>query len=146
MKKMENIELDNRIKTEDIELNDRINNKKKEIDVVYEVINDKKKVDKKYEELEEDFNRIKKSLSEAMYYLGDSIKGNRINNIIQNMEEKNQIIYRAAINNIDDKREEIKNNIKQLYKQTEILDKELKEICMDENQVKNNDNDEVNKE
>lgn len=80
-----------------------------------------------------------------MYYLGDSIKGNKINNIIQNMEEKNQIIYRAAINNIDDKREEIKNNIKQLYKQTEILDRELKEICMDENQVKNNDNDEVNK-
>ncbi|MGM9877420.1 MAG: hypothetical protein ACI33S_02105 [Bacilli bacterium] len=144
MKKMENIKLDNKIKIEDIEFNDKINNKKKEIDVVYEKIKNQKKIDKKYDELEEDFNRIKKSLSEAMYYLGDSIKGSRINNIIQNMEEKNQTIYRTAINNIDNKREEIKNNIKQLYKQTEILDKELKEICMPKNQTKNDDNDEIN--
>ena len=145
MKKVKNIKLDNKIKIEDIELNDKINNKKQEIDVVYEEIKNQKRADKKYDELEEDFNRIKKSLSEAMYYLGDSIKGNRINNIIQNMEEKNQTIYRAAINNIDDKREESKNKIKQLYKQTEILDKELKEISMLENQVENDKNDEINK-
>ncbi|MDD6271942.1 MAG: hypothetical protein PUA90_00270 [bacterium] len=145
MKKVENIKLDNKIKIEDIELNNKINNKKKELDIVFEEIKNQKIANKKYDELEEDFSRIKKNLSEAMYYLGYSIKGKRINNVIQNMDEKNQIIYRKVINSIDDKKKDSKNKIKQLYEQTEILTKELKEISLPKNQVKNDEKDEMNK-
>ncbi len=124
----------------DKKIDNKIYEVKKKINIINENIYDEKSKLKYYDDLEERFGNVKKNFYDIIKNLKLSIKGKRINRIIQNIDENNQLAYKKIIFNIEKEREKTKKNINKMYDKKNNLDNEMKKIYLESKNKENSDN------
>ena len=124
----------------DKKIDNKIYEVKEKINIINENIYDEKSKLKYYDDLEERFGNVKKNFYDIIKDLKLSIKGKRINRIIQNIDENNQLVYKNIIFNIEKEREKTKKNINKMYDKKNNLDNEMKKIYLESKNKENSDN------
>ena len=124
----------------DKKIDNKIYEVKEKINIINENIYNEKSKLKYYDDLEERFGNVKKNFYDIIKNLKLSIKGKRINRIIQNIDENNQLVYKNIIFNIEKEREKTKKNINKMYDKKNNLDNEMKKIYLESKNKENSDN------
>ena len=124
----------------DKKIDNKIYEVKEKINIINENIYNEKSKLKYYDDLEERFGNVKKNFYDIIKDLKLSIKGKRINRIIQNIDENNQLVYKNIIFNIEKEREKTKKNINKMYDKKNNLDNEMKKIYLESKNKENSDN------
>lgn len=113
---------------EDKTIDNKIIEKKKAIEKIDNRISQEKKLLDSYDQMEESIGVVKNIINDIAYYLSLSIKGKRMDKIVQEMQENNQIAYRNSMNKFDEERLKIKDNINKIYNKKDELQNELDEL------------------
>jgi len=91
-------------------------------------IDDNKEKMKTLSNLEEGFVSLSKSVEKCVELLGASMKGGRIEQKLSDISDSNKLYLRNVMGNIDDQRTTAKEELKQLYNERDVVEKERREI------------------
>ena len=112
---------------EERQADNKIISTKKEMYYVNSQIDDKKDTLKYLDDIHSQYVSINKNISNCINLIRDSIKGGNINKILDSMEVDNNRNINKATDTIEDDRQRIQKEIKQLNLKKESLEREMKE-------------------
>ena len=130
----------------DDETDDKIEITKRKLDNLDENIQKERNKLKSIDNLEETFASIHSKLMKCAVLLGQSMKSEKTNRIISEMEENNQVRYHKTLSSLDDERKNVDREIKKLNDKKEEISKELKNMYEEKDKKHNNKEEKVGSE
>ncbi|MGM9877417.1 MAG: hypothetical protein ACI33S_02090 [Bacilli bacterium] len=143
-KKADNKE--HKLKSDIIFIDDNIDINKRKLDNLDENIQKERNKLKSIDNLEETFGSIHSKLMKCAVLLGESMKSEKTNSIISEMEESNQVIYHKTLSSLDDERINTNNEIKELNDKKEEINRELKNMYEEKDKKYNHKEEKVGSE
>ena len=104
----------------------RIENKNEMENINNQIDFNKEKL-KKLDDLESDFQELKKLIDHTVELLGKSIKGGNIDKVLDSISDDNKKTFINVTKNIDEDRSEIESDLRILNEEKDNLTKENKE-------------------
>lgn len=123
----------------------RIIENKKNIDNIDDMIDQNKNRIKSLNNMEDNFQALSRSIEKCVDLLNKSIKGNNIERKLGDISDNNKISLKRVLGTIDDERQEVNKELKNLFNQKDYLEKETRNLLneKDENIEKYKDVDPV---
>lgn len=110
-----------------IEADNKIFITRNEIEHINDQIDLSKSKLKSLDDMEEGFTSLSKNISKCVELLGQSMKGNNVEQKLGAISDNNRIYYLRAMGSIDDERQEAKKKLKDLYDKKDEMEKLKKE-------------------
>ena len=116
-----------------------------EIENINDQIDMSKSKLKSLDDMEEGFTSLSKNIAKCVELLGQSMKGNNVEQKLGAISDNNRIYYLRAMGSIDDERQEAKKKLKDLYDQKDEMEKLKKDQLREADQLSDKIDDKAHK-